>query len=75
MKNKLLVILGVTFCLVVMLMAGKAEQRSFGRQTGAKIELVEPPNFERHLDYDARLNLDYIKAHPESGITIKKGGK
>lgn len=58
---------------VIMHHAGKAEARRTGRNTGAPVELVTPSGFDAaKLDYDARLNLDYIKAHPESGITIKK---
>lgn len=57
---------------VVMHYAGKAEQRSFGKQTGGKIELVMPPNFERGLDYDAELNLKWLREHgPANGVEIK----
>lgn len=57
---------------VILKMAGKAEQRSFGRQTGAKIVLVRPEGFDpQKLDYDAQLNYKWLAEHPENGITIK----
>ena len=59
---------------VIMYAAAVADARQTGRQLGAPVELVTPPGFSTdRLDADTLDNWQWLKAHPDLGVTITKG--
>lgn len=61
---------------LIMYAAAVADARQTGRQLGAPIELVTPPGFSTdRLDADTLDNWQWLKAHPDLGVTIRGGNE